>query len=129
MKLPERGETFSTTSQAALDKLKEEIVESKREYINLGLVKYNKKGNMWKTKGSKEKQWHFISAHKNPMLDPMGDPVPIMLCSCPDFTIGIAAHNGNPFVTPCKHILGFSESEVSIELLEGSVTSQGIDGS
>ena len=97
-----------------------------REFINLGLAKYNIKGTMWKTAASEKGEWHYISAHLNPMLDPMGDEVPILMCSCPDFTIGIPSKGGNPFIDGCKHIRDFDEDkEVSIGLLESSVTSQG----
>jgi len=92
--------------------------ERTREYVNLGLRNYGIKGNMWETEASNGEK-HFISAHLNPMLDPMGDPVPLLMCSCRSFTIGIPASRENPFITPCKHIQGFDvDKEVDIETLE-----------
>jgi len=90
-----------------------------RTYINLGLARYNVKGNMWKTLGSKEGEWHFISAHLNPNVPTADDgfiahEVYLLMCSCRSFTVDIPADRGNPFVEPCKHIRDFDESEVEI---------------
>ena len=64
---------------------------------------YNKVGySMWKTKGGSGTHW--ITAHKNPVNDSI-----LMLCSCPSFTIGIAALEKSSFITPCKHIKDFDE--------------------
>jgi len=92
--------------------------EKVREYVKLGY-------NMWKICGSNG-EWHYITAHLNPlaqaadvnMLDNFDRPF-LLMCSCRSFTIGIPADQGNPFITPCKHIQGFdSDKEVSIEEME-----------
>lgn len=90
---------------------------TKREFIKLGY-------SMWKTKGKDE--WYYITAHLCPMSDAdkmegWGASVH-MICSCKDFTIGIAAKQGNVFETPCKHIRDFDEGEVDIEELERGST-------
>jgi len=95
--------------------------ETKRKFEKLGY-------SMWKTKGSKG-EWYYITAHMNPMAgkvdsyDPyvgvnIEGPLYLLICSCKDFTIGVASREQNCFVNPCKHIRDFDESEVDIEILE-----------
>jgi len=86
-----------------------------REFTKLGY-------SMWKTPGSNG-EWHYITAHLCPnrfylqISDKKTDNIHL-ICSCKDFTIGIASREGNALVTPCKHIRDFDESEVDIETLE-----------
>jgi len=100
-------------------------MEEERLYEKLGY-------NMWKTPGTKgidgKAVWYYITAHINPILEQMGDNTILLMCSCKSFTIGIPSDQGNPFITPCKHIQGFNEEEVSIESLESHTQSQGVVG-
>jgi len=98
-------------------------------YQNLGLKNHGVKGSMWSVEGSNGEQ-HYISVHLNPnqqgeLLD---KEIYLLMCSCRSFTIGIPASNTNPFVEPCKHIEDFDESEVDIDILDGSSQSQRQDG-
>jgi len=96
---------------------KQATKERTRGYEKLGY-------NMWKTQGSNG-EWHYITSHLNPLREiidqdllELHDRPFLLMCSCRSFMVGIPADRGNPFITPCKHIQGFDETEVSLEEME-----------
>ena len=92
---------------------------TKREFEKLGY-------SMWRTEASPKsgEKWYYITAHLCPYWSDdfasANEQRIHLICSCKDFTIGIASREGNALVTPCKHIRDFDESEVDIEILERS---------
>lgn len=66
-------------------------------------MKFEKLGdNQVKIPSSKGDKWYYISIHGNPVIEDSEDP--LIMCSCPDFTIGRPKELTNPFKYPCKHI-------------------------
>ena len=72
--------------------------------------------NMVKTEMGNGSGWYYITMHENPKVDWPDSVVqyeidPLIMCSCPDFTIGRAKNLTNPFRYPCKHVDEFLKWE------------------
>ena len=62
--------------------------------------------NMVKTEMGNGSGWYYITVHEN-----IVHPSNLIMCSCPDFTIGRAKNLTNPFKYPCKHVEEFKKWE------------------